>query len=58
MFVCESATIVEKLHQFFTCAPADVLQRLPPELTAEWTDFFVEGIYSLLLPLPVKITGR
>ncbi|KAF6723533.1 E3 ubiquitin-protein ligase listerin [Oryzias melastigma] len=56
LFVCESAAIVEKLHQFFTCAPADVLQRLPPELTAEWTDFFVEGIYSLLLPLPVKIT--
>uniref|UniRef100_A0A8C4H2P3 E3 ubiquitin-protein ligase listerin n=1 Tax=Dicentrarchus labrax TaxID=13489 RepID=A0A8C4H2P3_DICLA len=24
---------------------------LPSELTAEWTDFFVEGIYNLLLPL-------
>uniref|UniRef100_A0A8C4NMU6 E3 ubiquitin-protein ligase listerin n=1 Tax=Dicentrarchus labrax TaxID=13489 RepID=A0A8C4NMU6_DICLA len=30
---------------------------LPSELTAEWTDFFVEGIYNLLLPLPIKITG-
>ncbi|KAM4620161.1 E3 ubiquitin-protein ligase listerin [Polymixia lowei] len=56
LFVCEVATLIVKLNQFFTSAPSGEPDKLPPELTAEWTDFFVEGIYSLLLPLPVKIT--
>lgn len=56
LFVCENAALIVKLNQFFTSAPAAVLEELPKELTNEWSDFFVEGLYSLLLPLPTKIT--
>lgn len=55
-FVCENAALIVKLNQFFTSPPLDVLEELPKELTNEWSDFFVEGLYSLLLPLPNKIT--
>uniref|UniRef100_A0A8C4H2J5 E3 ubiquitin-protein ligase listerin n=1 Tax=Dicentrarchus labrax TaxID=13489 RepID=A0A8C4H2J5_DICLA len=57
LFVCENAALIVELNQFFTSSSPDVLEELPSELTAEWTDFFVEGIYNLLLPLPIKITG-
>nr|XP_040037059.1 E3 ubiquitin-protein ligase listerin [Gasterosteus aculeatus aculeatus] len=56
LFVCENAAVIVALNQFFASSPPDVLEKLPPELTAEWTDFFVEGIYNLLFPLPVSIT--
>ncbi|XP_029956883.1 E3 ubiquitin-protein ligase listerin isoform X1 [Salarias fasciatus] len=56
LFVCENAALIVRLSQFFSSPPPDVLEKLPSELTAEWTDFFVQGIYSLLLPLPVAIT--
>ncbi|XP_076024787.1 E3 ubiquitin-protein ligase listerin [Genypterus blacodes] len=56
LFVCENAALIVKLSDFFTSSPADVLETLPSELQAEWRDFFVEGIYNLLLPLPIKIT--
>uniref|UniRef100_A0A8C6PU08 E3 ubiquitin-protein ligase listerin n=1 Tax=Nothobranchius furzeri TaxID=105023 RepID=A0A8C6PU08_NOTFU len=54
--VSNSALIV-KLNQFFTSSSPDVLEKLPSELAGEWRDFFIEGVYNLLLPLPVKITG-
>ncbi len=57
LFVCENAALIVKLNQFFTSSAPDVLEKLPPELAGEWTDFFVEGIYNLLLPLPINITG-
>lgn len=57
LFVCENASLIVKLNQFFTTSSPAVLESLPPELTGEWTDFFVEGIYNLLLPLPVSIVG-
>ncbi|XP_069577301.1 E3 ubiquitin-protein ligase listerin [Brachyistius frenatus] len=56
LFVCENAALIVKLNQFFTSPPSDVLEKLPSELAGEWTDFFIEGIYNLLLPLPVHIT--
>ncbi|KAM6907339.1 E3 ubiquitin-protein ligase listerin [Xenentodon cancila] len=56
LFVCENAALIVKLNQFFTSPSSDVLETLPSELVAEWADFFVEGIFNLLLPLPVKIT--
>lgn len=56
LFVCENAALIVKLNQFFTSPPPDVLEKLPKDLTNEWSDFFVEGLYSLLLPLPSKIT--
>lgn len=56
LFVCENAALIVKLNQFFTSPPPDVLEKLPTELPNEWSDFFVEGLYSLLLPLPTKIT--
>uniref|UniRef100_A0A3P8U663 E3 ubiquitin-protein ligase listerin n=1 Tax=Amphiprion percula TaxID=161767 RepID=A0A3P8U663_AMPPE len=57
LFVCENAALIVKLNQFFTSSSSELLEKLPSELAGEWTDFFIEGIYNLLLPLPVKITG-
>uniref|UniRef100_A0A8C5BPB0 E3 ubiquitin-protein ligase listerin n=1 Tax=Gadus morhua TaxID=8049 RepID=A0A8C5BPB0_GADMO len=57
LFVCENASLIVELSRFFAAPPATAADTLPAELTAEWTDFFIEGIYSLLLHLPVKITG-
>lgn len=57
LFACENAALIVKLNQFFTSSPPDVLNKLPPELAGEWTDFFVEGIYNLMFALPVNITG-
>lgn len=57
LFVCENAALIVKLNQFFTSSSPDVLEKLPSELAGEWTDFFVEGIYNLMLPLPISITG-
>ncbi|XP_075958001.1 E3 ubiquitin-protein ligase listerin [Anarhichas minor] len=56
LFVCENAAAIVKLNQFFTSSSPDVLEKLPSELTREWTEFFVEGIFNLLFPLPVNIT--
>lgn len=56
LFVCENAALIVKLNQFFISPSSEVLEKLPPELTGEWRDFFVEGIYNLLFPLPVNIT--
>lgn len=57
LFVCENAALIFRLNQFFTSPPPDAEKELPKELTSEWTDFFVDGLYNLLLPLAVKITG-
>uniref|UniRef100_A0A8C2Z517 E3 ubiquitin-protein ligase listerin n=1 Tax=Cyclopterus lumpus TaxID=8103 RepID=A0A8C2Z517_CYCLU len=54
LFVCENAAVIVKLNQFFTSS-LDMREKLPSELIGEWTDFFVEGIYNLLFPLPVNI---
>ncbi|XP_070699650.1 E3 ubiquitin-protein ligase listerin isoform X2 [Pempheris klunzingeri] len=56
LFVCENAALIVKLNQFFTSPSPDEVEKLPSELAGEWTDFFVEGIYNLLLPLPIAIT--
>ncbi|XP_044078917.1 E3 ubiquitin-protein ligase listerin [Siniperca chuatsi] len=56
LFVCENAALIVNLNQFFTSSLPDELEKLPAELAGEWTDFFVEGIYNLLLPLPINIT--
>jgi len=57
LFVCENAALIVRLSRFFASSSSDVLEKLPSELAGEWGDFFVEGVYNLLLPLPVKITG-
>lgn len=57
LFFCASAALVTNLNQFFTTSSPDVLQKLPPELSGEWTDFFTDGIYNVMLPLPISITG-
>nr|XP_061801771.1 E3 ubiquitin-protein ligase listerin-like [Nerophis lumbriciformis] len=56
LFVCENTALIVNLSHFFASATPDALERLPSELVAEWQEFFVEGIYNLLLPMPVKIT--
>uniref|UniRef100_A0A3Q3VQT5 E3 ubiquitin-protein ligase listerin n=1 Tax=Mola mola TaxID=94237 RepID=A0A3Q3VQT5_MOLML len=56
LFVCENAALIVKVNHFFTSPSPDVLEKLPSGLAGEWTDFFVEGIYSLMLPLPISIT--
>ncbi|XP_072302199.1 E3 ubiquitin-protein ligase listerin [Eucyclogobius newberryi] len=55
-FVCENAALIVTLNQFFISPAPDVEKELPKELRNEWTDFFVDGVYNLLLPLPTKIT--
>ncbi len=57
LFVCETAALIVTLIQFFTSSPPDVMEKLPPELAGEWKDFFIVGIYNLLLPMPISITG-
>uniref|UniRef100_A0A8B9HE14 E3 ubiquitin-protein ligase listerin n=1 Tax=Astyanax mexicanus TaxID=7994 RepID=A0A8B9HE14_ASTMX len=54
-FVCANCELIVRLTEFFTAPPAGVAEQLPPELSTEWQEFFVEGIHSLLLPLLVKI---
>ncbi|XP_072514427.1 E3 ubiquitin-protein ligase listerin [Salminus brasiliensis] len=54
-FVCANCELIVRLAEFFTAPPAGVAEQLPPELSSEWQEFFVEGIHSLLLPLLVKI---
>ncbi|XP_029704196.1 E3 ubiquitin-protein ligase listerin isoform X2 [Takifugu rubripes] len=56
LFFCANAALVTSLNQFFTTSSPDVLQKLPPELSGEWTDFFTDGIYNVMLPLPISIT--
>uniref|UniRef100_A0A8D3D305 E3 ubiquitin-protein ligase listerin n=1 Tax=Scophthalmus maximus TaxID=52904 RepID=A0A8D3D305_SCOMX len=56
LFACEIAALIVKLNQFFASSSPDILETLPSQLAGEWKDFFVEGIYNLLLPLPINIT--
>ncbi|XP_077447675.1 E3 ubiquitin-protein ligase listerin [Stigmatopora argus] len=56
LFVCENAALIVSLSQFFASATPEVLEKLPSELATEWQGFFLDGIYNLLLPMPVKIT--
>ncbi|KAK7926168.1 hypothetical protein WMY93_008478 [Mugilogobius chulae] len=56
LFVCENAALTVKLNQFFTSPPPNIEKELPKELKSEWTDFFVDGLYNLLLPLATKVT--
>ncbi|KAM9846961.1 E3 ubiquitin-protein ligase listerin [Aulostomus maculatus] len=56
LFVCENSAMIVELSRFFTNSSSDILEKLPPELASEWKDFFIDGIYNLLLPLPVNIT--
>lgn len=58
LFVCENCKLTVRLNRFFTSPPAGVAEQLPPELTSEWNEFFVEGIYNLLLPLLTKIPSE
>eukprot|EP00064_Thunnus_orientalis_P010735 superscaffoldBa00001484_g10762 len=56
LFVCENTILIVELNEFFSSSSPDVMEKLPSELAGEWRDFFVEGIYNLLLPLPISIT--
>lgn len=57
LFACENAALIVSLSRFFSSPRPEAAQKLPSELAAEWSDFFLEGICSLMLPLPVAITG-
>lgn len=57
LFLSEDAALITSLNQFFTTSPPNVLEKLPPELFREWTDFFIDGIYNVMLPFPINITG-
>ncbi|KAK1800486.1 hypothetical protein P4O66_005706 [Electrophorus voltai] len=54
-FVCANCELIAKLTEFFAALPAGLAEQLPPELSSEWQEFFVEGVYTLLLPLLVNI---
>lgn len=57
LFVCQNAALIVNLSGFFSSPSPGVAEKLPPELADEWRDFFLEGIYNLMLPLPISITG-
>ncbi|XP_053501105.1 E3 ubiquitin-protein ligase listerin isoform X2 [Ictalurus furcatus] len=54
-FVQANCELIVTLNEFFTAPPAGVMEQLPPDLSSEWQEFFVEGIHNLLLPLLIKI---
>ncbi|XP_034168229.2 E3 ubiquitin-protein ligase listerin [Pangasianodon hypophthalmus] len=54
-FVQANCELVVTLNEFFTAPPAGVMEQLPPDLSSEWQEFFMEGIHNLLLPLLIKI---
>ncbi|KAM9788487.1 E3 ubiquitin-protein ligase listerin [Neosynchiropus ocellatus] len=54
--LCETAAMIVTLSRFFASPAPELLEKLPPGLAGEWADFFLDGIYGLLLPLPVRIT--
>ncbi|KAJ8412537.1 hypothetical protein AAFF_G00128730 [Aldrovandia affinis] len=56
LFVCQNCDLIMMLSGFFSAPPAGLADHLPPELSHEWEEFFVEGIHSRILPLLVKIT--
>lgn len=58
LFACQNAALLVDLNQLFSSPSTEVAEKLPSELAAEWSDFFLEGISNLVLPLPVSITGR
>nr|XP_055064559.1 E3 ubiquitin-protein ligase listerin [Misgurnus anguillicaudatus] len=55
LFVCENCELIVRLNRFFTSPPAGVVELLPPDLKSEWNEFFMEGVFNLLLPLLIKI---
>uniref|UniRef100_A0A4W4E3W3 E3 ubiquitin-protein ligase listerin n=1 Tax=Electrophorus electricus TaxID=8005 RepID=A0A4W4E3W3_ELEEL len=57
-FVCANCELIAKLTEFFAALPAGLAEQLPPELSSEWQEFFVEGVYTLLLPLLVNIPAE
>lgn len=57
-FVQANCELIVTLNEFFTAPPAGVIEQLPPELSSEWQEFFMEGIHNLLLPLLIKIPGE
>lgn len=58
LFACENAALIVNLNRFFSSPSPEIAEKLPSELAAEWNDFFLEGIYNLMLLLPISITGR
>ncbi|KAH0624881.1 hypothetical protein JD844_032757 [Phrynosoma platyrhinos] len=58
VFACVSCDLSVALSAYFQTATPEITEKLPTNLMAEWQEFFSEGIYSLLLPLLVKITRK
>ncbi|KAK3550418.1 hypothetical protein QTP86_025164 [Hemibagrus guttatus] len=54
-FVQANCELIVTLNEFFAAPPAGVMEQLPPDLSSEWQEFFMEGIHNLLLPLLIKI---
>ncbi|KAK2823506.1 hypothetical protein Q7C36_020106 [Tachysurus vachellii] len=57
-FVQANSELIVTLNEFFTAPPAGVMEQLPPDLSFEWQEFFMEGIHNLLLPLLIKIPAE
>ncbi|XP_053242522.1 E3 ubiquitin-protein ligase listerin isoform X2 [Podarcis raffonei] len=58
VFACVSCDLSAASSAFFQAATPEITEKLPPNLMAEWQEFFSEGIHSLLLSLLVKITRK
>ncbi|KAG8590866.1 hypothetical protein GDO81_006944 [Engystomops pustulosus] len=55
LFACVSCRLASDLSAYFQ---SGAREKLPEKLTSEWNEFFSEGIYTLLLPMLVRITGE
>ncbi|KAM9320364.1 E3 ubiquitin-protein ligase listerin [Gastrophryne carolinensis] len=58
LFACVTCNLASDLSGYFQAVTGSDAEKLPPNLTSEWNEFFSEGIHSLLLPMLVKITGE
>ncbi|XP_032889152.1 E3 ubiquitin-protein ligase listerin [Amblyraja radiata] len=57
-FVCQCCGMLSDLSYMFQTLTPEMSKTLPTNLQNEWNNFFVEGVYSQLLPLFLKIAAE
>ncbi|XP_051871112.1 E3 ubiquitin-protein ligase listerin isoform X3 [Pristis pectinata] len=57
-FVCQCCGMLSDLSYMFQTLTPEISKALPANLLNEWNNFFVEGAYSQLLPLFLKIAAE
>ncbi|KAE8621680.1 hypothetical protein XENTR_v10004921 [Xenopus tropicalis] len=55
LFACASCDLATEISHYFESVATSTTMSLPANLMSEWKEFFSEGIYSLMLPMLVRI---